>query len=228
MAELNIVGGHVALDLVNTVDPRASDRENYNEHLPTAQALLDWAARVHLLTTAETGQVTQAWSAENVGEQRLRATVEVREATYTIMLAELGVIDNADTALQLLHQHWVAAIGRSSLRLRPEKGLHQPDRLHVGTVPSHLIPDLLANAAVELLRTLDTRQLKACPVDEGGCGFLFLDRSHNRTRRWCSMEDCGARVKAQRLTERRRANRARSLTGHTRDVGGTKLSTPSV
>jgi predicted RNA-binding Zn ribbon-like protein len=61
---------------------------------------------------------------------------------------------------------------------------------------------------VALLRTLDARQLKTCPLDEGGCGWLFLDRSRNSSRRWCSMEDCGARAKARRLTARRRGARA--------------------
>ena len=31
-----------------------------------------------------------------------------------------------------------------------------------------------------------------------GCGWLFLDTSRNRSRRWCSMETCGNRAKAMR------------------------------
>ena len=69
-------------------------------------------------------------------------------------------------------------------------------------------PDRLADAAVDLLRTLDVDHLKTCPLVDGGCGWLFLDRSRNSSRRWCSMDDCGAKAKARRLTDRRR--RARS------------------
>ncbi|MCL4825828.1 MAG: CGNR zinc finger domain-containing protein [Caldilinea sp.] len=29
------------------------------------------------------------------------------------------------------------------------------------------------------------------------CGWLFFDASRNRSRRWCSMEDCGNRAKAR-------------------------------
>jgi predicted RNA-binding Zn ribbon-like protein len=75
------------------------------------------------------------------------------------------------------------------------------------------VPDRLAHAAVDLVRGLDVRQLKACPLDEGGCGWLFLDRSRNGSRRWCSMDDCGARAKARRLTARRRTNRERPSRG---------------
>ena len=68
-----------------------------------------------------------------------------------------------------------------------------------------MIPDRLVAAAVELLRTVELRQLRACPIEEGGCGFLFLDRSRNGSRRWCAMEDCGTQAKIRKLSERRRA-----------------------
>jgi predicted RNA-binding Zn ribbon-like protein len=80
--------------------------------------------------------------------------------------------------------------------------------VRVGTAPGWLVSDRLAVAAIELLTTLDRAQLKECPPSEGGCGWLFLDRSRNGTRRWCAMEDCGAQAKARRLTARRRASRA--------------------
>jgi predicted RNA-binding Zn ribbon-like protein len=91
------------------------------------------------------------------------------------------------------------------LSLTEDAAIH--DRLTVGTDPAMVIPDRLAQAAVDLVRTLDIGQLKACPLDDGGCGWLFLDRSRNSSRRWCSMEDCGARAKARRLTARRRRAR---------------------
>ena len=33
---------------------------------------------------------------------------------------------------------------------------------------------------------------------DGECGWMFLDTSRGHTRRWCSMEDCGNRAKARR------------------------------
>jgi predicted RNA-binding Zn ribbon-like protein len=72
-----------------------------------------------------------------------------------------------------------------------------------------VVADRPADAAVDLLRTLDVRHLKTCPLADGGCGWLFLDRSRNSSRRWCSMDDCGARAKARRLTARRRDARSR-------------------
>jgi predicted RNA-binding Zn ribbon-like protein len=83
-------------------------------------------------------------------------------------------------------------------------------RLFVGMAPALLLPDRAAVAAYDLLFTADLDRLGRCPTEEGGCGWLFLDHSRNRSRRWCRMADCGAEVKARRLTERRRAARTPS------------------
>jgi predicted RNA-binding Zn ribbon-like protein len=150
----------------------------------------------------------------------LRAVWEIREATYHVLAAALFVgADRLDTleALNQLFLRWNAALARGSLApegvLAAAVGL-PPDaqsadgrgvaRVRYGEVPAWLVPDRLAAACAELLQSLDVRHLKACPLDEGGCGWFFLDRSRNSSRRWCTMEDCGAQAKARRLTERRR------------------------
>ncbi|MGH3132366.1 MAG: CGNR zinc finger domain-containing protein [Gaiellaceae bacterium] len=46
-------------------------------------------------------------------------------------------------------------------------------------------------------------RVKECP-GAGDCGWLFYDTSRNGTRRWCSMEGCGSRVKMRRQYARRR------------------------
>jgi predicted RNA-binding Zn ribbon-like protein len=34
------------------------------------------------------------------------------------------------------------------------------------------------------------------------CGWLFLDLSRNRSRKWCDMSSCGNRAKVRRFRER--------------------------
>jgi len=53
----------------------------------------------------------------------------------------------------------------------------------------------VAISAVELLTSSEHRLVKQCPGPH--CGWLFLDESRNRTRRWCSMQICGNRTKAR-------------------------------
>jgi len=47
--------------------------------------------------------------------------------------------------------------------------------------------------------------------DDRGCGFLFIDQSKNRSRRWCSMESCGNRAKARQHYARVQDVRLESL-----------------
>jgi predicted RNA-binding Zn ribbon-like protein len=79
----------------------------------------------------------------------------------------------------------------------------------VGIESGQVCVDRIAVATVELLTTGDPGQLRACPLEDGGCGWLFLDRSRGHTRRWCVMADCGTKAKSRRLNDRRRAARAR-------------------
>jgi predicted RNA-binding Zn ribbon-like protein len=46
-------------------------------------------------------------------------------------------------------------------------------------------------------------RIRLCGADD--CHWAFVDRSRNRSRRWCSMSDCGARAKARAYRERQRA-----------------------
>ena len=43
-------------------------------------------------------------------------------------------------------------------------------------------------------------RLKVCPADD--CLWAFYDRSRNRSRTWCSMEECGNRAKVKAFRER--------------------------
>lgn len=190
--ELPLAGGHVALDLINTVEPRFTTADQV-EHLVSPADLLAWAHRVGLIDDAETTAVRRAWSGSPAqAAADLDAALELREALYRTLSG-----DRDDLAL--LAGRWAAAGSRTTLVA--EGGGY---RLAVAAS----IPDRLAVAAVDLLTTADLTRLHACPVADGGCGWLFLDLSRNGSRRWCVMEDCGAKAKARRLTERRRTSRA--------------------
>jgi hypothetical protein len=72
------------------------------------------------------------------------------------------------------------------------------------------VPDA-APLVADLLTSPDVARVREC--DASNCAWLFLDRSKNRTRRWCDMKVCGNRDKARRY-------RARTPSGRTRRAGG--------
>ncbi len=64
--------------------------------------------------------------------------------------------------------------------------------------------DSLASATVHstlrLLATPEQDRMNIC----GNCGWLFVDRSKNRSRSWCDMAVCGNRAKASRHYRRKK------------------------
>jgi len=186
MPDFAIIGGHPALDLANTVAPRA---DGGTDHLATASDLLEWAQRAAVVSASEAARVSAAWSPE-------AALADVHAIRALIEPALAG------RSLPEVSRRWASAVGRSVLV--PGDGHAE---LEVGTDPAFLIGDRLADAVVDLLRTADRSRLRECPIPDGGCGWLFLDRSRNGSRRWCTMDDCGTHAKSRRLTERRRARR---------------------
>ena len=63
------------------------------------------------------------------------------------------------------------------------------------------------SSAMGVLTSSELARVKECPGSSDG-GWLFLDTSKNGSRRWCSMETCGSRVKMRRHYARQRAERA--------------------
>jgi predicted RNA-binding Zn ribbon-like protein len=209
-----LVAGHPALDLVNT-KARGIPPQNWEAHdfLVDADALLVWACRAGLIADAEAQRVHQAWARRpGFAGDALEAVREVREALHVALLAAtgLGPTDAAgrEVALEHLHARWLTAVGRAKLVIDVDG--EPPMRLDLSTDPASLLADRAADAALDILRSDELARLRRCPIDSGGCGWLFLDRTRNRSRRWCRMADCGTQVKTRRLTERRRAARSSS------------------
>ena len=217
VSELSIVGGHPALDLVNTLEQGIPlDGEPPYDSLSDTSALLRWTVRVGLIDDAEAKRVGRAWRDDPAAARAgLAAVRDIREGLHTVLLSAIppanGVVAGeadpvaAGAALVRLHERWSGAAARATLVLDRDHPPHV--RLAYGTVPAMLVTDRIAEAALDVLQTADMTRVRSCPVPEGGCGWLFLDQSRNGSRRWCRMADCGSTAKAKRLTERRRAAR---------------------
>lgn len=60
----------------------------------------------------------------------------------------------------------------------------------------------VALSAVNLLTSDELWAVRECAATD--CGWLFLDTTRNRSRRWCDMTSCGNRAKARRHYERQK------------------------
>ncbi|ABC90277.1 hypothetical conserved protein [Rhizobium etli CFN 42] len=57
-----------------------------------------------------------------------------------------------------------------------------------------------AHSVLRLIAMPDPERMKIC----GNCGWLFIDRSKNKSRAWCDMAICGNRAKANRHYRRKK------------------------
>src|SRR5207237_8218223 len=80
--------------------------------------------------------------------------------------------------------------------------LHWPAAANAAALDRMLWP--VAYSAADLLSTPELLGRVGECADDRGCGYLFLDMTKNRSRRWFDMKDCGNRAKARRHYERRK------------------------
>ncbi|GHF40784.1 putative RNA-binding Zn ribbon-like protein [Amycolatopsis bartoniae] len=187
MTELELVGGDVVLDFVNTVTWRLRP-DRLADELRTPEVLVAWLLR--------TGLVRQAPAP--VSPQRAARTLsrvrDLREDLYAVLAASIAGREPPPS--DRLHRTMLRALARARVvSVVP---------LRESFVPSDVadVPVLLALEARRFLRDVDPVRLRQCADD--GCGWLFLDRSRNGSRRWCSSADCGNRARARRHYERTR------------------------
>jgi len=192
-----LIGGHRALDLVNTVSWR-HDPDQWRENLAVPLDLLTWAHRASVLHEPHLTAIRLATAEDpKLAAGVLRRVHELREQLY-LHLADC--IDDPDREHQIvegspLHRAFADAVTASELAGTPARWTLD------ARVPFD-IPRVLALHALDLVQTMPLASLRRC--DDDGCGWLFLDTTRNHSRRWCSSGDCGNRDRARRHYARAR------------------------
>jgi predicted RNA-binding Zn ribbon-like protein len=197
---MGLEAGRLCLNFANTADWHAS--ENPVECLNEYRDLITWGRRTETLTEAEARRLLKEAAARPAEAGRtLREAVELREALYDIFVAQARGEPPAPEALGVLNRFLARAL--SQARLRPnEEGFAWDWEGAEAALDRMLWP--VAKSAADLLTSEERERVGQC-ADDRGCGYLFLDLSRNRSRRWCDMKDCGNRAKARRHYRRQRA-----------------------
>jgi predicted RNA-binding Zn ribbon-like protein len=190
------LGGHVALDFVNTLGGLPDDPDD--EYLHQYDDLLIWTERVGRLTPASAVQLREAAVDDPPGAQvRLTRARQLRNSLDRVLRAQLSDDPHPDAGdLAVLRGAYLAAIEHATFE-PADSGMRWSWR-DDGDLDRPLWP--IAVAAIELLQTGPLQLLARC----GHCRWLFLDTSRQHNRRWCSMNACGAIVKMRRYRASRR------------------------
>ncbi len=192
-----LVGNDPALDLVNTVSWRR-DPARRIDRLSDAPDLLRWTEFAGVVDGQIGRRLARQVAADpGAGTTALERVRQLREQLHDVVLplAQGGRPAAADVAT--LSSHLFRALGRA------EVVSVMPIAWRPAPVTLSGLPDLLAVHAWQLLQGGDPDRLRQCRGD--GCGWLFLDRSRNGSRVWCSSADCGNRSRARRHYQRHHA-----------------------
>ena len=191
----------LAIRFVNTAAWRL--RDDAEERLGSPEALLRWLRQNEVISATQSRRLAAPWKARpDMASAVYDSALRLRETIYALLLS---VIEQRPPSA-VTATSFSEFVGRpSALRLHWHEG--QP-RWRADEMPE-TADDLLrpiALAAAALITGPRADRLKQCE-DDRGCGWLFVDDSRLRNRRWCSMGDCGNIAKARR-------HRARMAAGH--------------
>ena len=192
----DLCAGHVVLDFINTAAGLNRDPRDW---IDSYARLVAWAelARICDLELAHE-LLARARVDPAEGQDALARARRLRSALYTLVHAGRESVRAPDHALWEL-QRW-CRLGGSSLELRldAEGALHSS----LKSCGLHLIGVSIALAAADLLSRPIGEQVGVCAGRN--CGWVFLDASKSRRRRWCDMKTCGNAAKASRHYHRSR------------------------
>ena len=191
------VGNHLALDFLNTKPVLA---EGPTELLPDVEALVRWLVASGLLTRRNGKALANKWRATPQAAVFLRELLQFRERLRAIVVRQEAGLSVSDTFIaelnSLLEQHpSVSSLQRKGGKLDLEAAF-EPEKPNDVWAP-------IATAVAELLSGVSPARLRKCEA----CIVHFLDTSKKGSRRWCSMNICGNKLKVAAYQQRKRAGR---------------------
>ena len=196
------IGGRLCLDFINTVGGRTNSGAVLNDKLSDYNDLLEWSRLAGSDNPAELRALARrAGSHRRDAFAALERALVLREVLYRIFKSVAAKHRPRKADLDSLDRELRAALGRRHL-------MHSAGEFDWNWESSDGALDRLlwpiSLSAADLLTSSDLSRLRQC--EGNNCGWIFLDTSRNRSRRWCDMQDCGNRAKVRRFRQRLERN----------------------
>lgn len=169
------VGGALALDVANSVILRFDESRSLDRFAVPEQ--LESFCKAASIMSAESSDYPELSMPSPAGQRHL---MDLREATDSYFRTWIETAVDDDTLLADL----LVACARAL------KGAGERRSLEAAT----------SRSVLGLIASPDRARMRIC----GNCGWLFIDRSKNRSRIWCDMSVCGNRRKAARHYQRKK------------------------
>ncbi|HET9399613.1 MAG TPA: ABATE domain-containing protein [Candidatus Acidoferrales bacterium] len=195
---VNLIGGRLSLDFVNTVGARRIGPSGQmlirDEKLNDYFDLLAWARHADALTEAQVRRLGNMARAQfRRAKDTLRDALHLRESLYRLFKAVLHHRCVPEDDLAILNQTLDEACRR---HVRTSGASFEWSGIE-RALSLRTILWMVGESAAEFLTTGDLSRLSQCGGDD--CGWLFEDITRNHSRRWCDTRDCGNRDRVRRF-----------------------------
>jgi predicted RNA-binding Zn ribbon-like protein len=188
------VGNHLALDFLNT---RPIEVGEPKELLPDFASLLRWFQAAGLISPHCAARLKRKWGQSAEAQRVVEAMRRWRERLREEILRR-GSVPARYLMIEQLNR--LMAVYPMHVRLKSDGTRLSRELYFKPQSPGDLFAPLAHVAA--LLFTMPNRdRVRKCD----GCVLHFMDTSKKGTRRWCSMQLCGNRLKVAAYAARRRA-----------------------
>jgi predicted RNA-binding Zn ribbon-like protein len=188
----DFLGGRLAIDFVNTVSGKrlVAPIERFNDY----GDIVSWAEHIGVASAARAKTLRRIAREQPQGaDAAFRRAIDLREALFRIFSAISAHERPSQADLELFNRELAEAF--SHLRVAESADGYAWSFCDDEELVSVLWP--VTRSASDVLMKDDPARVRMCEATDG-CGWLFYDETRNRTRRWCSMKDCGNRAKARR------------------------------
>jgi predicted RNA-binding Zn ribbon-like protein len=190
---LKLLGGHLCLDFVNTLDWRGTDSPQ--EFLKTYDDLISWSRHAGLCSQSESEKLHKMAEQSNAEAKTvLNRALKLRETIYRLFAAGIANQKPLYEDLTIFNKNLSRSMKDSQIILTTDGYAWN---LAGNQTRLDWILNPIIRSAAEILVSDERNKVKACA--DSACGWLFIDVSRNRSRRWCDMKDCGNRAKASRF-----------------------------
>src|SRR5215472_14400513 len=188
------VGNELVLDFVNT---RPVQDGEAMELLRDFGAVLRWFQAADLLNSEQVASLKRQWEGTAIAQKVTEAMKDRREKLRAEIFSwEGGRVIPRSTIKEL---NGLMGIHPMLTKLATNGSTYSTKLWFAVREPADLFAPL-AHSAATLFATGDRRRIRKCD----NCVLHFHDTSKKGTRRWCSMQLCGNRLKVSAYAARQR------------------------
>lgn len=193
---LSVDGNCLCFNFINTVHSRAEEEEPF-EYLSSYRKLVKWCRRLEVLELNRI-QILSDYAKDHPQKAKkvLSEMLEAREILYQFFSRVAAGKEVQKAELEFFNEQLSQAL--TKLRF-----VSKGEELQLSWENETDLKEPLwrvMKSAFDVLTEGTFERIKECEA----CGWVFLDQSKNKSRRWCNMQTCGSIHKAKKYYHRKK------------------------